>query len=119
MIFHIIEFIVDYFTNLNIKKILGGILALVGIAIIGKVSTSSNPNNAVLYAIMGIIIGGIGFVIIYHDIAKDKAGTDYDELSVLSKGLEQKETKRTKIAAWHMEQESNENSKPNNQNSRQ
>ena len=108
MIPHIIEFLVDYFTNLNIRKIIGGLLALIGMAIISRLGISGNPDTAVLYAVFGILIGGMGFVVIYLDIAKDKRDGNYDELGTLSKAYKENEFKKSKVIGWHMDQGSND-----------
>ena len=112
MISHVFDFLVDYFTNLNAKKIFGGILVLLGLAFIGKIGGSGDANNAVLYAVGGIFIGGIGFVVIYYDIAKDKIGHGYDELSTLTKAYDKKEPENRKVSAWHMNEESDKNAPP-------
>lgn len=102
MLPHIIDFLVDYFTNINAKKIFGGILVLLGLVIIGQMGISGNPDTAVLYAIIGIFIAGIGFVVIYYDMAKDKLGGGHDELRTLSEGYKQKELEERKVSGWHM-----------------
>jgi hypothetical protein len=109
MINHVIDFIFDFFTNLNIRKILGGILVLVGIAIINRMGSSGDPNKAILYAIGGILVGGVGFVVIYYDIAKDKASHGHDELGTLTKAYGQKEREKIKVSGWHMDQGSDQN----------
>jgi hypothetical protein len=108
MIPHIVEFFVDYFTNLNIRKIIGGLLVLIGMWVIGMMGSSGNPNNAVLYAILGILLGGIGFVVIYYDMAKSTVGGGYDELDTLAKAYKQEEFRKNKVSGWHMNQESKE-----------
>lgn len=113
MINHIIDSLVDYFTNLNAKKIIGGILVFVGLTIIGKIGISRSPNIAVLYAIVGILIGGIGFVVIYYDMARDKVSHGYDELGTLTSALKKKDYPE-KISAWHMPQEPDKKSTPDN-----
>ncbi len=115
MITHVIDFFIDYFTNLNVKKIFGGILVLVSLAIISMMQSSGDPERAVLYAIVGILIGGIGFVVIYYDMAKDKIGHGYDEINTLTKAYEQKVREERKVNAWHMGKESVEkNTQDNN-----
>ncbi len=114
MISHVIDFLVDYFTNLNAKKIFGGILVFLGIAIIGKAGSSGDTNSAIMYSIGGILIGGIGFVIVYYDIAKDKIGHGHDELLTLTKAYKQKEREEGKATAWHFNQESDEKTTPDN-----
>jgi len=115
MITHIIDFFIDYFTNLNVVKILGGIMALSGLSIISKGQSSGDPNTAVLYSVVGILIGGIGFIIIYYDMAKDKMGRGNDDIHTLTKAYEQKVLEERKINAWHMNKESDEkNTQDNN-----
>jgi ABC-type nickel/cobalt efflux system permease component RcnA len=104
MISHIIEFLVDYFTNLNARKIIGGLLVLAGLWFIGRMSINGNVNVAVLYGIGGIIIGGIGTVVIYHDIAKDKLHGGYDELGTLTKALDHDARQERKAAVSHTDQ---------------
>ena len=114
MITHIIDFFVDYFTNLNVVKIFGGIIVLLSLAIISKGQISGDPNRAVLYAVVGILIGGIGFVVIYYDMAKDKIGHGYDEINTLTKAYEQKVREERKVNAWHMNKESDEKNTQDN-----
>jgi hypothetical protein len=66
------------------------------------VASSGDSNKAVLYAVAGIFLGGIGFVIIYFDMAKDKIGGNFDELGTLAKGYEQKERDKQTPQGWHM-----------------
>ncbi len=108
MINHVIDFIFDYFTNLNVRKIFGVILVLVGIAIINRMGASGDPNRAVLYAIGGILLGGIGLVVIYYDIARDKTSHGHDELGTLTKAYKQKEREKVKVTGWHTSQESDQ-----------
>ncbi len=108
MITHVIDFLIDYFTNLSVKKIFGGIIVLLSLAIISKGQISGDPNRAVLYAIVGILIGGIGFIVIYYDMAKDKIGHEYDDIQILTKAYEQKVREERKVNAWHMDKQSSE-----------
>lgn len=101
---HILNFLIDYFTNLNAKKVFGGILVLIGMSIIGRTGVSGNADKAVLYAICGILLAGVGLVVIYFDIAKDKIGRKHDELGTLTKAYEQKEREERKISTWHLDQ---------------
>jgi hypothetical protein len=100
MIFHhIVNFLVDYITNLNIKKIVGGVIFLAGLALINKAILTGNTDSAILYAICGILVGGVGAVIIYYDMAKDKIGTTYNELDTISNAYKYKESENKKATA--------------------
>jgi hypothetical protein len=94
MISHFIDFFVAFFTHPSLKKIFGAILALVGLAILGNMGNANDPNIAVLYACIGILIGGIGCIIIYYDIANDKSGASADRLNILTKAYEQNEQEK-------------------------
>jgi hypothetical protein len=102
MLVHIIDFLVDYFTNLNVKKVFGGVLVLAGLSVISRAGLASDTNITILLSIIGIVIGGVGFVIIYYDMAKDKNGGDFDELGTLVNGYKQGEEKKPKLTGWHM-----------------
>lgn len=105
MITHIIDFIVDYVTNFNLKKLIGGIIVLIGLASLSRISQSADASIAVLYAIVGIFIGGIGFVIIYFDMAKTKVSRGQDDHTILAKSYEQQAQATRKPAGWHMDHE--------------
>jgi len=108
MIFELFHFIADYFTNLNPKKIIGGIIVLIGLILIGNVISAGDINRAVLYAISGVIVGGVGAVVIYYDMAKDKIGTTYNELDTISNAYKYQEDERKNATAWNMDQGSEE-----------
>lgn len=109
MLSHVIDFVVDYFTNLNLTKIIGGILILAGLALLGSMGASGNPEKAVWYAVGGLLVGGAGFVVVYYDISKDKADQGgYSELDTLAKAYKQDTQAKRKITAWGMNQDSNE-----------
>lgn len=105
MLSHILDFLVDFFTNLNAKKIFGALVALAGIWMLQMVPGANDPNKGVAYAIVGILLGGVGFIIIYYDIAKDKHGGGFDQLDTIAKGYEQKEHEKGKLTGWHMPEE--------------
>ncbi|HSX30553.1 MAG TPA: hypothetical protein VLE99_01425 [Candidatus Saccharimonadales bacterium] len=113
MLLHLIDFLVDYFRNLNVRKITGGILALIGLAILGKMTTSGDTNRAVLYAIGGILVSGVGFIVVYYDIAKDKTRSRYSELDTLTKAHTQNEHEDGKASTWHMNQGPDNKNTPN------
>lgn len=77
---------------------------LIGIAIMGKIQTSEDINSALLYGILGILVGGIGFVIIYYDMAKDKLGRENDDLHLITTAHKQHTHEKGKISSWHMDQ---------------
>ena len=108
MLTHMIDFLVDFFTNLNAKKIFGGILVLIGLAILGRIVSagliSGDANVGVLYAAGGILVGGVGLVIIYYDMAKDKTSSGHSEIDTISKAYEQKAREDLKTSGWHMNQ---------------
>ena len=116
MLTHIIDFLVDYFTNLNAKKIFGGILVLTGLAILGRIVSSGlrsgDANVGILFAIGGILVGGVGLVIIYYDIAKDRTSNRHDELELLSKAYKQNEYKEGKDSAPDTNQDSGDKNTP-------
>jgi hypothetical protein len=103
---HIIKFLVDFFTNLNLNKIIGAILFIIGLALIGLMGSSGNANIAVIYAVIGIAIGGVGAIIIYYDFTKDNVGIRYNELDTLSKAQKQKQTNEKNVVGWHIDDES-------------
>lgn len=112
LLLHLIDFLVDYFSNLNVKKIVGGTLVLIGLAILGRIVGSGNPDRAVLYAIGGILIGGAGLIVVYYDIAKDKTDSRYNELDMLSKVSKRNEHEGKGVTAWHMDQGSGDKNTP-------
>ncbi len=81
--------------------------------LINRMGVSGNANAAVLYAIGGIMIGGIGFVVIYLDIAKDKINGGHDSLSTLTHAYKQKEAEKRKLSGWNMNHGSNEDNSNN------
>lgn len=99
MIFRIIDFLVDYFTNIGAKKIFAGILVLAGLTVMGQAGRSGDPSWTVLYVAAGIVLGGIGIVVIYYDIAKDRIGHRYDELHTLTHAYKQKEREEKQATA--------------------
>lgn len=105
MIPHILEFLTNYFTHLNLKKILGGILAIVGIGMLGQISMQSNINKGILFAFGGIIIGSVGLIIIYIDMANDKKSSEFNELDTISKAYKQKAHEDKNISTWHTDNE--------------
>lgn len=105
MLFHIINFLVDYFTNLNAKKIFGGILVLIGFAITSKIPSNPDLNTAMLYGAGGILLGGIGFIIIYYDIAKDKAAQEYNELQTIVQAHKDRQADEKKVAPANKDSE--------------
>lgn len=102
MFSHIIEFVIDYFTNFNPKKAFGGILILIGFAGLQRIGSAGNANVGFIFAVGGLIIGGIGFVIVYYDIAKDKSGGRYDEMDTLDKAYQQQIRDKQKLSKWDM-----------------
>ena len=102
MLNHIIGFIVDFFTNLNAKKILGAILAVAGLALLNRIPAAGNTNVGMLYGVAGLLIGGVGLVIIYFDIAKDKINGNFSELDTVDKALKQQTLESKKAAPWNM-----------------
>jgi hypothetical protein len=106
MFSHILDFIVDFFTNLNAKKVFGAVLALLGIWLLQHITRAGSDNVGMIYAVAGLLIGGIGFTIIYFDIAKDKVGGGYNELETLSKGYQQEARDKQKPTGWHMDEPS-------------
>jgi hypothetical protein len=89
MLTNIIDFFIDYFTHLNLKKIIGGIVTLFGLFVMGLMSSSDTGDKAFLYALAGIIVSSIGILIILYDMTKDKSGQDYSDLETLSKAYKQ------------------------------
>lgn len=99
-----IDFIIDYFAHLNARKAIGGILAVFGIGMLGQINGQSNANAGILFAIGGLIVGGIGFVIIYFDMANDKNGGNFDSMDTLTKAYKQEARENRKITTWHMDE---------------
>ncbi len=103
MIFHIFDFIIDFFTNLNARKVFGGILVLIGWSIVGNVGISSDMSKGVLVMCGGLVISGIGLAIIYYDMAQDKIGRGRSDLEMVAKAYQQKEREERKVSSWHMD----------------
>lgn len=97
-----LEFIVDFFVNLTVRKVAGGILVLAGLYFISKagVGTSFEDIN-LLPGIIGIVIGGIGLVIIIYDTTRAK---QYSDAETLVKAYKIQE-KEQGVKAWHMSDE--------------
>ena len=112
---HIIDFVIAYFTHLNAKKIFAGILMIVGLVAVQKIASSGDINLGLMYAVGGIFIGGIGFVIAYYDIANDKTNGGYNELDTITKAYEQKKHEDIKISSWHINEDTEHSSKDKNQ----
>lgn len=89
MLTNIIDFFIDYFTHLNLKKIIGGIVTLFGLFIMGMMSSASTGDKAFLYALAGIVVSSIGILIVMYDMAKDKSSQDYSDLETLSNAYKQ------------------------------
>lgn len=64
---------------------------------LGRVS--GDLNVGMMYAIGGIVVAGVGFVIIYYDMAKDKTSSNYNELETLTKAKKQNE----QLRGWHID----------------
>lgn len=107
MLQHIFDFLTDYFTNLNAKKIIGGIIVLVGLVILANVSAARTMDGTVLYALGGILVASVGSIVIYYDIAKDKAPSNYNELEILANAQKQSQDEIPKGVIRSADQESN------------
>jgi hypothetical protein len=107
MLRHVLNFLIDYTAHINAKKIFGGTLTLLGFICISKIRTASDPNDAIAYALAGIVVGGVGLIVIYYDIAKDKLDSSRSELSMLAEAQKQKERQKTNASSWHMDQNPN------------
>lgn len=103
MISHILDFIAAFFTNITAKKIIGALLVFGGMGVIAMMGGSQDANKAVLLAVIGIILSGIGLALIYHDIAKDKLGRSYSDVETLSKTPELQRPQKPETQAWHMD----------------
>jgi hypothetical protein len=99
---HIVNFLVDFFTHLNARKVFGGVLVLLGLWLVQNLAGAGGSNLALMYGAAGILVGGIGAVIIYLDMTKDKAGGGFSELDTIAKGYEQKERDKHQPSGWHM-----------------
>jgi hypothetical protein len=91
MLIQLIDFFIDFFRNINTKKIIGAIFMIVGLLLIGEIYRSDDLNEGMQFLFAGVFVAGIGTVIIYHDIAADKAGTPKDDLELIAKAYEKKE----------------------------
>lgn len=110
MLSAVLEFLVAYVGHLNAKKIFGTIIVLAGLGIMGSMGTTGNADKAVFVAIAGILVGSVGFVIIYYDIAKDKTGAHYDEMETLVKAAKSDPAANRKITSWGLKDPSNKTS---------
>ena len=84
---------------------------IIGLVGIQRITSSGDVNKALLYAVGGIFIGGIGFVIAYYDIANDKINGGYSELDTIAKAYEQKRHEERKITSWHIDEDAEHSSK--------
>ena len=103
MLSHIIDFVVDYFTNLTVRKILGGILVLVGMAVIERIGLSGAADTALVYMLVGVLIAGVGLAIIYYDMAQDKTGRSGNDLELIVKTHQREQQAKKKDLGWHMD----------------
>lgn len=64
---------------------------MIGLAVIQRIGSSGDVNRGLLYFFGGLIVCGVGTVIIYHDIAKDKTGIAQNDIELLAKAYKQKD----------------------------
>ncbi len=104
----VIEFLVEFFTHLTLRRAVGAAVFLFGCWLMAKGFETGDPDRFVLFAVFGILIGGMGAVAIYYDFAKDKASGlyRYSETETLTKALEQKQREERSVRRWHMEESS-------------
>lgn len=97
----ILEFVVDFFLNLTIRKAIGGILVLIGLSFVGRVGPGMAVESAVLAGVIGIVIGGIGATVIMYDQVRVR---QYSDAEILSKAFRDKPQKRD-VLPWNMDDE--------------
>lgn len=97
----ILEFVVDFFLNLTIRKAIGGILVLIGLSFVGRVGPGMAVESAVLVGVIGIVIGGIGATVIVYDQVRVR---QYSDAEILSKAFRDKPQKRD-VLPWNMDDE--------------
>lgn len=104
----IVEFGVEFFTDLTIRRVIGAIVFLFGCWLISKGFETGDPNRFVLFACFGILIGGAGAVAIYYDFAKHKAAGryHYSETETLTKALDYKQQEDKPVSRWSMDEDS-------------
>lgn len=114
MIMRIIDFLIEYFSNINARKIFGGILVLLGLALLSRIVSSGNTSVGIMYVIGGILVGGVGLIIVFFDMAKDKTKNRYNELDILTKAYGQTEHNAYKAPTPDIGQSSDEKNAPSN-----
>lgn len=98
MIEFLSEFLPKYFTGMTARRMFGTALVLAGFAVISiKVLGASSIDSLVFFAILGILVGGAGTVIVIYDVSDSEHGGKYrpNELEAVAKAHEH--DKRTRI----------------------
>ncbi len=107
----VLEFLIEFFSNITIQRIFGAIILIGGMWLISKGFSTGDPNSFILYATGGILFGGIGAVIIYHDFAKDKTYgiSHYNELETLTRAYDKQDRDKKHLESWHMDDKNTKN----------
>src|SRR5690606_766300 len=98
MIDFLSDFLPKYFTGMTARRLFGTVLVLAGFAIISlKVFGASSIDSLVFFAILGIVVGGAGMVIVIYDVSESEHGGKYrpNQLEAIAKAHEH--DKRTRI----------------------
>ena len=101
----VVEFGVEFFSNLTIRRAVGAIIFLLGCGLIAKGFETGSPDKFVLFASFGILIGGIGAVAVYYDFAKHRAAGRYyySETETLTKALDFKQREDKSLSRWNID----------------
>lgn len=85
-----LEFIVDFFTGITLKRVGGAVILLAGLWVVQYGQSTGDANKLIIYTVAGLIVGGVGAVIIYYDMGKAKihGQAGFNELETLEKGFD-------------------------------
>lgn len=106
-----VEFLGNFFSNLSVKKIIGALLFIGGCWLISRGMQTGDADRFILFAGAALVVGGIGAVIIYYDMAKDGVNGkgQYDELATLTKAYSHKTQEDQRPAGGHTEEKTANN----------
>lgn len=85
------EFVVDYFRDLTVRRVIGGLLFFAGAWFISLGQKTGDMDKLVAFGVAGLVVGGVGAIIVHYDISKQR---NFSEMDVLAKALGDKDKKQ-------------------------